>query len=178
MARLAEYFSTNACFVASSCSTQPPLHREDHAVVGQVDPAHLARQLVALEEVLPGVLDGVDAELADRDEPFELVVHQHHHAAIDRLGDDRLHDRVDRVPIEELRPRILADLLEAEADPALVLVDGEDLHVDLLSLLQHLGRMVDPPRPGHVGDVDQAVDAVLQLDEGAEVRQVADLARR
>ncbi len=37
--------------------------------------------------------------------------------------------------------------------------------------------MLDAARPGHVGDVNETVDALLELDEGAEVRQVADLAR-
>ena len=36
--------------------------------------------------------------------------------------------------------------------------------------------MLDAPRPGHVGDVDQAVDPGLDLDERAERGQVAHLA--
>ena len=36
--------------------------------------------------------------------------------------------------------------------------------------------MLDALRPAHVRDVDQAVDALGDLDEGAELRQVADLA--
>ena len=36
--------------------------------------------------------------------------------------------------------------------------------------------MIDLARPGHVGDVDHAVDAFLQFDEGAVAGEVADLA--
>src|SRR3977135_1614455 len=32
-----------------------------------------------------------------------------------------------------------------------------------------LGRWLSPPGPGHLRDVDQALDALLQLDEGAVV---------
>ncbi len=35
--------------------------------------------------------------------------------------------------------------------------------------------MLDPPSPAHVGDVNQTVDPGLDLDEGAEGSQVADL---
>ena len=42
--------------------------------------------------------------------------------------------------------------------------------------LQDFGRVVDLFGPRHVGHVDESIQAVLDLDEGAESRQVADLA--
>ena len=36
--------------------------------------------------------------------------------------------------------------------------------------------MLDPLAPRHVGDVDEAVDFLLDLDEGAELGEVAHLA--
>ena len=48
--------------------------------------------------------------------------------------------------------------------------------LDLVALLEDLGRVLDPLGPGHVGDVHQAVDVLFDLDEDAEVGEVADLA--
>jgi hypothetical protein len=51
-------------------------------------------------------------------------------------------------------------------------VDVEDLDLDLLVDLEHLGRVIDAV-PAHVGDVQQTVDAA-QVDERAEVGDVLD----
>ena len=73
-------------------------------------------------------------------------------------------------------PRIGLDLLEPERDALVVPVDVQDLRVDRLALLEQLRGVPDVARPGHVGDVQQAVHARLQLHEGAEVGEVAHLA--
>ncbi len=75
-------------------------------------------------------------------------------------------------------PRILVELLEAEADALLLLVDVQHDALDLVALLEHLVGVGDLLGPGHVRDVQQAVDARLDLDERAVVGEVADRARR
>jgi hypothetical protein len=52
------------------------------------------------------------------------------------------------------------------------LVDLDDLHLDGLADRQDLGGVVDAA-PGHVGDVQQAVDTA-QIDEGAVFGDVLD----
>ncbi len=42
--------------------------------------------------------------------------------------------------------------------------------------LTQLGRVLDPLGPAHLGDVDQALDALLELDEGAVVGEADHLA--
>ena len=71
-------------------------------------------------------------------------------------------------------PRVLGDLLEAERDALGLGVELEDLDLDLVADLEHLGRVVDAA-PAHVGDVQQAVDAA-EVDEGAVLGEVLDLA--
>ena len=39
------------------------------------------------------------------------------------------------------------------------------------------GRMVDLPCPGEVGNVHQAVNALVETDEGSELRKVPDASR-
>ena len=65
-------------------------------------------------------------------------------------------------------------LLEAEADAFFFAVDVEDDDIDVLADLENFGRMADAA-PAHVGDVEQAVDAV-EVDERAEIGDVLDRA--
>ena len=83
------------------------------------------------------------------------------------LGDLAVDDGADRVALDELDPRILGGLLQAERDALALQIDVENLDLDLVADLDDLGGMVDVV-PGQLGDVDQAVDAA-QVNEGAEV---------
>ena len=64
---------------------------------------------------------------------------------------------------------------EAQADPAPLLVDLGDGDVDLVALGEHVLDRVDPLAGLHVRDVQQAVGALDQLDEGAERGRLDDL---
>src|SRR3990172_8229184 len=92
--------------------------------------------------------------------------------ADDPAGDARAH----RVALGHRRPRVGLDLLEPERDPLFLLVHVQDLRLQLLALLQDFRGVADAAGPGHVGDVQEAVHPRLQLDERAEVGQVAHLA--
>ena len=71
-------------------------------------------------------------------------------------------------------PRIGLQLLHAEADALRLGVDAHDLHLDRVADVDDLARVIDAP-PGHVGDMQQAVDAA-EVDEGAVVGDVLDQA--
>src|SRR5690606_23751237 len=71
-------------------------------------------------------------------------------------------------------PRILAQLLEAQADAVALAVVLEHAHFQLLAHFHHFGRMAHA-LPGHVGAVQQAVDAA-EVDERAVVGEVLDYA--
>ena len=73
-------------------------------------------------------------------------------------------------------PRILQGLLEAERNAALDRIDFQHLHVDFLRGRDDLAGMDVLLGPGHFGDVDQAFDARLQLDERAVVGDVGHAA--
>src|ERR1035441_5635553 len=66
------------------------------------------------------------------------------------------------------------ELLHAELDLALFRVNGQDLRLDDLPLAQHFRGVVEAALGGDLADVDQAFDAVGQLDEGSEVHQFGD----
>ena len=68
------------------------------------------------------------------------------------------------------------ELLQAERDALGLRVDLEDLALDLLADLEHLARVLDLLGPRHLADVDEALDARLELDERAVVGDRLDLA--
>src|SRR5690606_23884750 len=70
----------------------------------------------------------------------------------------------------------LVGLLERQADPAPVEVDVDDLHEDLVADLDDLLGDLHVPL-GQLGDVHQALDALLDADERAERHQLGDAAR-
>src|SRR5439155_12270553 len=70
-------------------------------------------------------------------------------------------------------PRIAGHLLEAQRDPFALLIDVEHLARDLVALVDDLAGMGHFAHPAHVADMQQAVDALFDLDERAVVGQVA-----
>ena len=67
---------------------------------------------------------------------------------------------------------------EAQADPAALAVDLDHGDVDLVARREHVLDRVDPLAGLHVRDVQQAVGALDQLDEGAEGGRLDDLGLR
>src|SRR5690606_21307994 len=93
-------------------------------------------------------------------------------AVVGQVGDLAEQAGALRVATRQADPRIFAQLLDAQRDAALFLVELEDLGFDFLAHLQDLGGMTHAA-PGHVGDVQQAVDAA-QVDERTVVGDVLD----
>src|SRR6185436_2415724 len=100
-------------------------------------------------------------------------------AEVEHLEDLAVDDLADGVLVRDALPRIGDELLDAERDLRLVAVAGIDVEqhgFDLIALLEQLARMLHALGPAHVADVNEAVDTFLDLDEDAEVRDVADVA--
>ena len=64
--------------------------------------------------------------------------------------------------------RRLLGLLEAEAQPMALGVEGDDLELQDLALVDHVAR-VRHALVGQLGDVDEALEALANAHEGAEV---------
>src|SRR5579875_449415 len=80
------------------------------------------------------------------------------------------------VVADRLADRALVGLLQRQADPAPVQVDVDDLDEDLVADLHHLLGDLHVP-VGQLGDVHQALDALLDPDERAERHQLGHPAR-
>jgi hypothetical protein len=75
---------------------------------------------------------------------------------------------------EEALPHVGLQLLDAQAQAAVLRLNAENDSLHLFALLHDLRGVLDALGPAQVRDVNQAVDAVLDLDEGAKVGQVAN----
>src|SRR5581483_12508380 len=125
------------------------------------------------------------ARVVDLRGPREIALVHH---AIDALFDadedavvgDRANAAGDLVArlvlLGEDGPGIELELLETERDALGLAIDLEDLALERLALLEDLARVLDLLRPRHLGDVDEAFDARLELDERAVVGDRHDLA--
>ena len=113
-------------------------------------------------------------QFGDVDQAFDAGLEFHERAVGHEVDDLALDLGADGILRFDVVPRIGQLLLEAEADALLLVVDVEDDDVEVLADLEHFGRMADAA-PAHVGDVEQAVDAV-EVDERAEVGDVLDRA--
>src|SRR5690606_22084418 len=81
-----------------------------------------------------------------------------------------------RVAVRQAAPRVGLGLAETQRDALLLGVDLEDHGLDLVALVDDLLGMADALGPAHLGDVDEALQARLDLHKGAERREVGDLA--
>src|SRR5580700_6067423 len=106
------------------------------------------------------------------DQTFDAGLELDEGAVVGDVGDATLEARSDWIFGLNTLPRIVEQLLHAERDAVGLVVDLDDLDLNLLADIEHLGRMIDAP-PGNVGDVQQAVDAA-EIDEGAVVGDVLD----
>ena len=70
-----------------------------------------------------------------------------------------------RISLGHAVPRVLLSLLHAERELLALAVDTQDHHVDFVADANQFVGVIDPFRPRHFADVDQAFDAWLQLDE-------------
>src|SRR5690606_38938154 len=84
-------------------------------------------------------------------------------------------DRSYRVLLQKRIPRIGLELLQSERDLLLVLVDIQNLAVDDLPEGNDLRGMLDRLGPGHLRDMDEPLDPMLDLDECAVVGEGDDL---
>ena len=90
------------------------------------------------------------------------------------------HPASDHIPgivrMEERLPGIRLQLLDSEREPTFLGLDVQDHRLRHLPFLQQLRGVLDALGPGEVADVHQPVNAFLDLEEHAEIGQLAHTA--
>ena len=104
--------------------------------------------------------------------PFDARLQFHKRAVGNEVDDAAFDLGADLVFGVDVLPGIGQLLLEAEADALLFAVDVQHHHVNVLADLEDFGGVADAA-PAHVGDVEQAVNAV-EINEGAEIGDILD----
>src|SRR5690606_23557112 len=149
------------------------LHAERDSLALGIDREHDRLELLALLVVAHRLLAGhVPGEIGEMDETVDAARQPDEDAEVR----DRLHLARDPIALlvvlGELGPRIGLALLQAQRDAPAILVDVEDHDLDLVTDLHDLVRIDVLVRPIHLGDVHQALDALLDLDEATVVGDV------
>jgi hypothetical protein len=106
---------------------------------------------------------------------FDARFDFHEGTVVGDVGDLAEQTGAVRVAARHAHPGIVAQLLQAQRDAVLLGVELQHLGGQFLTDLHHLGRVADTA-PGHVGDVQQTVDAA-EVDERTVFGDVLDHAR-
>src|SRR5262245_32047290 len=114
--------------------------------------------------------------VGDMDQAVDFLLDFDERAELGQVPDLALDFRTDRVLVGQVVPRVALDLLQPERNAAGGGVDAEDHRVDRIADVQDFRRVLDALAPRHLGDVNQSLDARLELDERAVVGQADDLA--
>src|SRR2546425_841291 len=136
---------------------------------------HLELDRLSLFYRVARILDVGDAELRHWDKALDVAPQIHHHALVHEAQHPAPQLGAHGIRLADAQPRIFLRLLQAQRDPLVLGVHVQDQHLDLVALLHDFGGMLHPLGPRHVGDVNQAVDARLDLHERAERGQIAHL---
>src|SRR5882724_2544085 len=149
--------------------------RQHDPMVDRIDLQHLELDRLSFFYRVARILDVGDPELRHGDEPFDVAAQVHYHALVHEAQHAAPQLSAHRVRLTDAQPRVFLRLLQAEGNPLVLRVNVQDQYLDLVALLHDFGGMLHPLGPRHVGDVNQAVDAGLDLHERAERGQVAHL---
>ena len=112
-------------------------------------------------------------ELRQWNKAFDVVADVDDHALVHQPDDGAGQLRTDRVRLADAKPWILLGLLEPKADALVLAVDIEDDHVHGVALFHDFRRMLHALGPAHVGNMNEPIDARLDLDERTEAREIA-----
>ena len=110
--------------------------------------------------------------LGDVHQALDAFLDLHEAAVVGHVGHLAEQARALGIAARQVRPGILTQLLQAQRHAVALAVELEHLDLDLVADVEDLGRMLDT-LPGHVGDVQQAIDTT-EVHEGAVVGQVLD----
>src|SRR6185369_3294805 len=96
-------------------------------------------------------------------------------AEVRQVTDASMNARADVITLVQSLPRVLLHLFHAETDAPGARVNAEHFDLNTVAGIDDLARMLDALGPAHFGNVDQTLDAVLELDEGAVIGHARDL---
>src|SRR3954447_8048689 len=144
------------------------LHTERNPLLLDVDVEHLSLHRLTLAVQRERLLArNAPSNIGHVDHSVDLAFKADEEPELGRVLHFAFDHGANRMRGRERGPRILLRLLEAQRNPALLLVDLEDFHIDFLRSGDDLPRVHVLLGPTHLGDVDQPLDPRLKFDERA-----------
>src|SRR4029434_9294972 len=110
------------------------------------------------------------------DESFHAILKFGKRPKVGHFHDLHAYVLPDMVFCLHLRPRIELHLLQSEGQPLILFVHVQHNCPHLLALLQDFRGVLDALRPGHIGNVDETIDAFFESDKGPKVGQITNFA--
>src|SRR5207247_6198397 len=125
-----------------------------------------ALDLISNVNELRGMLHALGPRhLADVNQPFNPLLQLHERAVIRNADYASRNVRAYRIAVRSIQPRVRSELLESQRNALLVFVKLQHFHLDLIAYVHQVAGMREPP-PGHIGNVQQAINAA-EVDERA-----------
>src|ERR1022692_2982312 len=146
------------------------LHTQRQAALVRLDGQYDGLHLVALLQDFGRMLHALGpAQVADVDQSVDSVFDFDEGAEVGQVADFAFHHRAHREFLMQTLPGIRLQLLQAQADAALLRIYVQHYGLNLVANIDQLGGMLHALGPSHLADVYQPFDALLQLDERAVV---------
>ena len=152
------------------------LDGETDAAFVVVDFDHASFDFVIDIQHVLDLFDVVFGELGDVNEAVDLVGKFNKSTESGDLGDFALDNIADLVELFDVFPGVIFQLLQTEADALLIGIDVQNDSFDFVANVQKFGGVVDLAGPGHIGDMDHAVDIVFDFNKSTVGGHVADFA--
>src|SRR6266849_712622 len=150
--------------------------QRDPLVLG-VDVENQNVDLVALLHDLRRMLDALGPRhVGDVNQPVDTRLDFDECAEGREVADLATQPRADGILLRQRHPRILLGLFHPERDLLFSFVHLQDNRLDRLADGYQFRRVAHVARPAHLGDVHQPLDAGLEFDKGAVVRDRHNLA--
>src|SRR5207248_2541834 len=109
------------------------------------------------------------AQVGDMDEAVDAIFDFDEGAEVSKITNATLDNGSGRITLGEILPRIFHQLLHAQRNAAVGGIDAEDNRIDLVAGLDQLGGVLEALGPGHLREMNEAFDSLLELDERAVV---------
>src|SRR5688572_1538621 len=114
--------------------------------------------------------------VGDVDQAVDVLFDLDESAELGQVANLALDLGADWIFLTQFVPRVALDLLQAERDAPGCRIHAEHHGLDTVADVEDLRGVLDALAPRHLADVNQTLDAWLQLDEGAVVGEADDLA--
>src|SRR5258708_5974014 len=152
-----------------------PLAAQADLAVRGIDSQNLDFDFVADFNHFLGTFDFLFGQFRNMQQALQAGFQFDEHAEVGELGDLAFLNIVGMVTAGDVAfPRVAGHLFETQGNSLAFLVDVQNRTGYLIALIDDFAGMGNLAHPAHVADVQQAINAFLDLDEGAVVGEVAD----